>query len=111
MPEAFGAGAYGSVTQGPAAVKSLQVMTTPVPAGAPEALPARTRLPGGPKPAEDWGWIQIVRAVTFELKVAVQERAADMTTLPSAQSAWPLHPANVEPEAAAAVRVTDVPET
>jgi hypothetical protein len=86
-----------------------QVRTTPAP-GAPDALPARTRLPGGPKPAEGCGWIQIVRAVAFDvLNVAVQLRAAFMVTVPSAQSASPLQEANTEPAAAVAVRLTTVP--
>ena len=43
------------------------------------------------------------------LKVAVQFKLALTVTLPSAQSACPDQPANVEPLAAAAVRVTTVP--
>jgi hypothetical protein len=40
------------------------------------------------------------------VKVAVQLRAADMVTLPSLQSASPLQPLKIEPEAGVAVSVT-----
>jgi hypothetical protein len=41
--------------------------------------------------------------------VAVQLRLLDIVTDPSAQSALPLHPVKVEPDAAVAVSLTDVP--
>ena len=44
-----------------------------------------------------------------ELKVAVQVMAAVTVTLPSVQSALPVQPAKVEPEAGVAVKVTSVP--
>ena len=44
-------------------------------------------------------------------KVAVQLRAASIVTLPSVQSASPLHPANVEPDAGAGMSVTEVPSS
>jgi len=46
----------------------------------------------------------------FKLKVAVQDLFAVIVTTPSKQSASPLQPANVEPEAGIAVRDTKVPE-
>jgi hypothetical protein len=46
----------------------------------------------------------------FTLNVAAQDLFADIVTTPSEQSASPLQPANVEPEAGIAVRDTMVPE-
>jgi hypothetical protein len=44
------------------------------------------------------------------VKVTVQLRAADIVTLPSVQSASPVHPANVEPADGEAASATPVPE-
>jgi hypothetical protein len=46
----------------------------------------------------------------FRLNVAVQVLFTDIVTTPSEQSASPVQPANVEPEAGVAMRETTVPE-
>src|SRR5262249_17619235 len=51
-----------------------------------------------------------VKLAVSSLKVAVQDLLAVIVTFPSKQSASPLQPANVEPEAGMAVRDTKVPE-
>ena len=104
---ASGSACQGSEIQGPPVVRLRQLIWTRLPAGAPVALPAMTRLPGVPNPAIAWGCSQMTRAFAELLKVAVQLRFADNVTAPSRQSLWPLQPANVEPEADVAASATD----
>jgi len=51
-----------------------------------------------------------VKVTVSSLNVAVQDLFAVIVTTPSKQSASPLQPANVDPEAGIAVRDTKVPE-
>jgi len=51
-----------------------------------------------------------VKVAVTSLNVAVQDLFAVIVTTPSKQSASPLQPANVEPDAGIAVRDTKVPE-
>ena len=43
------------------------------------------------------------------MKLAVQDLSASSVTVPSAQSASPVHPAKNDPDAAVAIRTTTVP--
>jgi hypothetical protein len=51
-----------------------------------------------------------VNVAVSNLNVAVQDLFVVIVTIPSKQSASPLQPANIEPEAGIAVRDTKVPE-
>ena len=89
-----------SVTDVPTEYGSLQSPGHVIPAGLEVTVP-------DPVPA-------IVTASVFggmRSNVAVQLRAALIVTLPSVQSASPLHPANVEPDAGAGMSVTRVPSS
>ena len=89
-----------SVTDVPTEYGSLQSPGHVIPAGLEVTVP-------DPVPA-------IVTASVFggmRSNVAVQLRAALIVTLPSVQSASPLHPAKVEPDAGAGISVTVVPSS
>ncbi len=89
-----------SVTDVPTEYDSLQSPGQLIPAGLEVTVP-------DPVP-------EIVTASVFggmRSNVAVQLRAAFIVTLPSVQSASPLHPANVEPDAGAGMSVTEVPSS
>ena len=89
-----------SVTDVPTEYGSLQSPGHVIPAGLEVTVP-------DPVPA-------IVTASVFggmRSNVAVQLRAAFIVTLPSVQSASPLHPANVDPDAGAGMSVTGVPSS
>ena len=54
--------------------------------------------------------LALMSAVGIALKVAVQDLLAFIVTAPSEQSLSPDQPVKVEPDAAEAVKVTEVPE-
>ena len=72
-----------------------------------------TTRPLAVPPAVTWLTTLTVNAnpETTTLKVAVQDMLPLIVTVPSLQSALPDQPANVDPVAAVAVNVTDVPLT
>jgi hypothetical protein len=88
-----------SVTAVPCAKSALQVAPHETPEGALVMLPL-------PVPVVDT--VSVYFGTGAVLNVAVQVRAAVMVTDPSAQSALPLQPANVEPADGLAVSVTAV---
>ena len=62
-----------------------------------------------PEPAPAFPTLKVCEGAELSLNVAVQALSPSIVTWPSAQSASPLHPANIDPAAAVGIRLTTAP--